>query len=261
MKKILIVISIILLVILTGHFADEAIANFKENLTPKEESFPNSNKGKIIKNRVVLVHGYNKNKNDMIILKENLKKLGYEGMLVDLPLTFKKVEDSSIIFKKKVEEIISNLEENEKVSFVGHSTGGLIIRYFLSNTEYLDKINRAILIATPNQGSKLADIASKLLFTKIFKTLNSLQTDNVKKLGLENIDAIEIGAIAGNKNNLILGKLLKNENDGRVQVDSVKYEDLTDFIVIPYNHKEIHYQFKTAELVDSFLKNGRFENK
>ncbi|WP_018248390.1 alpha/beta fold hydrolase [Orenia marismortui] len=211
--------------------------------------------------KVILVHGYKKNQNDMLVLKENLEDLDYDVILVDLPLTFKKIEACNSIFKQKIEKIISNLDQNEKISFVGHSTGGLIIRCFLSNTEYQGRVHRCVLIATPNQGSQLANIAAKFanIFINIFKTLDSLRSSNVQKLFLEDIATIEVGAIAGNKNNLFLGKLLKNENDGRVQVDSVKYNGLKDFIVIPYGHKEIHYKFKTAELVDSFLRKGKFK--
>jgi esterase/lipase len=215
----------------------------------------------LIEKKVILVHGYNKNQKDMISLKNNLEKLGYSGTLVTLPLTFKKIEYCTSLFKEKVEKIISNLDKNEKISLIGHSTGGLIIRHFLSTTEHLSKIDRAVLIATPNHGSYLAALAARLstTFIKIFKTLDSLHPNKIHRLKLKNIATVEIGAIAGNKNNLILGKLLQEENDGRVQVSSVKYHGLKDFIILPYGHKEIHHQFKTAELVDSFLRNGKFK--
>ncbi|WP_253250779.1 alpha/beta hydrolase [Orenia metallireducens] len=215
----------------------------------------------LIEKKVILVHGYNKNQKDMISLKNNLEKLGYSGTLVTLPLTFKKIEYCTSLFKEKVEKIISNLDKNEKISLIGHSTGGLIIRHFLSNTGYIHKINRCVLIATPNHGSKLAAIAANLstTFIRIFKTLGSLHPDNINRLEFKDIKTVEVGAIAGNKRNLLLGRILAKENDGRVQVNSVKYSGLKDFIILPYGHKEIHHQFKTAELVDSFLRNGKFK--
>lgn len=211
--------------------------------------------------KVVLVHGFNKNQNDMIVLKENLEDMGYEGFLVDLPLTYRKIQYSLQIFKENITPILNELDENEKICLVGHSTGGLIIRLFLSDTKYNDKIDRSVLISTPNNGSKLADLASKAptLYTKIYKTLNSLKTVNIKKMNFRNVDSIEVGAIAGNKNNLLMGKLLKDKNDGRVQVNSVYYKELTDFIIVPYGHKEIHHNYQTAKLVNSFLRNGKFK--
>ncbi|SHH19345.1 lipase family alpha/beta hydrolase [Tepidibacter thalassicus] len=210
--------------------------------------------------KVILVHGFSKNKKDMQTLKENLEKIGYKCILIDLPLTFKEIEHCSSIFEQKIKETIYSLKENEKINLVGHSTGGLIIRHFLSNTKYVDKINRCVLISTPNNGSQLANIASKLsiIFINIFKTLKSLRSESVKSLNLKHIESVEIGAIAGNKNNLLLGKLLKTENDGRVQVNSVKYKELKDFIVVPYGHKEIHHKYEIAELVNTFIENGHF---
>ncbi|WP_245684750.1 alpha/beta hydrolase [Orenia metallireducens] len=215
----------------------------------------------MIAKKVILIHGYNKNQKDMITLKENLTKLGYNGLLVSLPLTFKRIEYCTSLFEERVEEIIPTLDKNEKISLVGHSTGGLIIRHFLSKTKHTAKIDRSVLIATPNQGSQLATIAAKLstTFTKVFKTLDSLHPNNIKKLNLKDISTVEVGAIAGNKSNLLLGKLLAEENDGRVQISSVNYYGLKDFIILPYGHKEIHHQFRTAELVDSFLRIGQFK--
>ena len=46
------------------------------------------------------------------------------------------------------------------------------------------------------------------------------------------------------KNKLLLGKLLTGENDGRVTVNSVYYEGLKYFIILPYQHKEIHYKWE-----------------
>ncbi|KYH28747.1 hypothetical protein CLTEP_27490 [Clostridium tepidiprofundi DSM 19306] len=116
-------------------------------------------------------------------------------------------------------------------------------------------------LSTPNNGSQLANIASKFssIFVNIFKTLESLKPENIENLNLKHIESIEIGAIAGNKNNLLLGKLLKTENDGRVHVNSVKYKELKDFIVVPYSHKEIHHKYEIAKLVSIFIENGKFE--
>ncbi|SDK17149.1 alpha/beta fold hydrolase [Natronincola ferrireducens] len=214
-----------------------------------------------MRNKVVLVHGFNKDHNDMIVLKKNLEKMNYHGLLVNLPLTFKTIDGCRAIFESKIKTILDRSNQDEKIYLVGHSTGGLIIRNFLSTTKYLNRISRVVLIATPNQGSVLSDLFNKAIPRRlnVFKTLESLKTDNVKKLHLKNIiDTVEVGGIAGNRNNLLLGHLINEENDGRVEVSSVKYRGLKDFIILPYGHKEIHYQFETAKLVDSFLQNGKF---
>lgn len=214
--------------------------------------------------KVVLVHGYSKNKKDMTVLKKNLEYLGYEAILADLPLTFNSIEYATEVFEEQMDNIISNLKDGEKIDMVGHSTGGIVIRLFLSNnminTYYENKISRSVLIATPNNGSELANITFKRLhiLSKIFKTLDSLKTENIEKLLLKKPNYTEIGAIAGNNSNSLLGKLLRKPNDGRVEISSVMYDGLKDFIVLPYGHTEIHYKVETAKFVDAFLKKGKF---
>lgn len=211
--------------------------------------------------KIILIHGYNKKSKDMKVLKNNLETKGYEGILVDLPLTFKEIEHSTNILENMISEIIKDIGMDEKIHLVGHSTGGLIIRHLLTITKYLHKIGKCVLIATPNNGSELADIAGSNLkiAMKILRTLKSLQSENIKKLKLKDDHGIEIAAIAGNKQNLFLGRFLNGENDGRVTINSVKFDGLNDFISLQYGHKDIHYQFETAELIDSFLKNGKFD--
>lgn len=210
--------------------------------------------------KVILVHGYFKNHRDVMDLKKNLEKLGYEGIVIDLPLTFHEIKYAYTCFQTKMKEILDSFQEDEKVSLVGHSAGGLIIRMFLSNTKDIHRIHRCVFISTPNKGCRLADIASKRLpiLVTIFKTLKSLTPANVEKLKIKDRKDIEIGIIAGNKSDLILGKLIRGENDGRVELYSTKYEGSTDSITLPYNHNEIHHQFEVAQLVDNFLRNGGF---
>lgn len=208
----------------------------------------------------ILIHGYNKNKNDMSCLSKNLEKLNHKCILVDLPLTHKKIEHAISLFERAIEKILKDIDEDEKINLIGHSTGGLVIRKYLQEAKNRDRINNCVLIATPNNGSELADIASNYFkfLPNIFRTLNSLKTENVKEINFFSDESIRIGAIAGRNEKLILGKLLTGENDGRVTVKSVYYEGLEDFIILPYQHKEIHYKWETAKLIDDFFETGRF---
>lgn len=198
----------------------------------------------------------------MFVLKENLEQLDYQCYVVDLPLTFKSIPTCTAMFKEKFRALTAELTSEARINLVGHSTGGVIIRNFLATTNQQLTIDKVVLIATPNQGSQLANLAAKLstLFVKVFKPINSLQQDNFKTLNLKVPNEIALGAIAGTKSNLVLGNLLAGANDGRIQVKEVKDKTLDDFTVLPYGHKEIHYQFQTAKVVDYFLKNGQFEN-
>ncbi len=193
-------------------------------------------------------------------LHQHLESLGYECFSPNLSLTYKELEFASLTLEGILEEVTaSNLRKDEQIHLVGHSTGGLVIRKLLSDTKHANRIGRCVLIATPNQGSKLAEIAGSVTFyVEVYKTLKSLTYHAVRQLKIENESNIEIAAIAGTKNNLLLGKLIGRENDGRVEVDSVYLPSLNDFMTLPYGHKEIHHQLETAKWVDAFLRTGKF---
>lgn len=197
----------------------------------------------------------------MSSLKKYLEENGYDCVCPNLPLTYKEIEYAVSLLENKFEDVLPSLKEDEKICFVGHSTGGLVIKKFLQNTNHLSKIGRCVLIATPNHGSKLADISSKLKpYYSLFKTLKSISSVHLEKNPIPHTEGIEIGAIAGSKNDLLLGRLLKEENDGRVEVHSVFYPELTDFLILPYGHKTIHYQKDTLECVIRFFETGKFIN-
>ncbi|WP_052015939.1 lipase family alpha/beta hydrolase [Halalkalibacter hemicellulosilyticus] len=206
--------------------------------------------------RAMLIHGFNKQSDDMKPLQHHLEELGYTCLLPELPLTFQDVEDATAL----LEEVMSKLDTSigEKVHLIGHSTGGLVIRKLITNRKYMDTIGRCVLIATPNKGNKLAMLASKVkLYTKIYKTVKSLTQEKIDSYQFSHDHKIEIAAIAGNKSRLWLGRLLDKANDGRVEVASVYFPELTDFATLPYGHKEIHHQKETAAMVDRFLREGR----
>ncbi|MGM8215465.1 lipase family alpha/beta hydrolase [Bacillaceae bacterium W0354] len=206
--------------------------------------------------KIILVHGFNKNKKDMIPMAKLLEQRGFQCLLPNLPLRY---QEFDLSVSQLAKYLIKYVEMNEKVHLVGHSTGGLVIRKLISNGTLNNKIKRAVLIASPNKGSQLAQIANKYkVYVNIFKTLKSLDPEYVAKLDLIHDRTIEIGAIAGNKKGSILSKLIKGENDGRVEIDSVIFNALTDYTVLPYWHKEIHRVEETADQVVHFLNTGHF---
>ncbi|WZL71952.1 alpha/beta fold hydrolase [Clostridiaceae bacterium 35-E11] len=208
---------------------------------------------------VILVHGYHKSSRDMLVLKKNLEQLHYQVIALDLPLTYQRLTEGINCFEKAMDEICRENKNRVKLHLVGHSTGGLIIRNFIYMHKTIN-IGRCVCIATPHKGTKIVDLIGRIfpIFVKAFKTLEDLKTNKAYIYDQWRCSNIEVGVIAGNKSNLLLGKLLTEKNDGRVEVESTKFKDMKDFIVTPYGHKEIHYQYQTAQLIDQFLKKGFF---
>lgn len=193
-------------------------------------------------------------------LEIHLEKMGHECISINLKLTYREFVDAVMDLETLVMKL--NLMAGEKINLVGHSTGGLVIRKFLSDSKYNHLIGKCVLIATPNKGSRLADFASNIKgYTKIYRTLKSLTSQYLANINFTNDANIEMGVIAGNKNNLLLGKLLKGESDGRVELNSAYFLQATDFITFSYGHKEIHHKIGTAKAVDAFLKYGKFSKE
>lgn len=209
---------------------------------------------------IILVHGFNKNKKDMSFLQKYFNNLNYETVTLSLPTIFSSLEHCTDLFEEKLFKI-QNIKNNRysKIHFVGHSFGGLIIRKFLSR-HFIKNIGRCVLIATPNQGSQLADITNNYFSfsLNIVKSLKSMLIQNLNISSPIN-ESIEIGVIAGNKCNLLLGHLfLPKNNDGRVEINSTKIDNMKDYIILEYGHKEIHHKLKTANYIKSFLQKGEF---
>ncbi len=210
---------------------------------------------------VILVHGFNNDDSDMFPLKTRLNRLGYRSFTVNLPLRFSALDECISSFENQFQQLVPSLGYYNKIHFIGYSMGGLVIRSFLANNTVV-KLGRCVLIATPNQGTKLADISEQLLkpLGQIYKPLKSLRTSSISIGKPINTPKPEIGVIAGNANKHFLRVFLTGENDGRVEVESTKCDDMIDFMIRPYGHKEIHHQAEIAELIDVFLQTGKFED-
>ncbi len=210
--------------------------------------------------KILLLHGFYRDGSDMVTLKEYLEEMGYQATALDLPLTFDELEDSSQLLEERIDQLAVDLSQGERIALVGHSTGGLVIRHYLQRSEKTDLIGNCVLIATPNQGSSLAGTVAGIssTFVDYFATLDSISPERVAETELYQRGEVAVGAIAGNSESLVTSRLLEDENDGLVEVSSVKYDGLEDFIVIPYSHQRIHYQPLTAQLVDNFLRQQSF---
>ncbi|MDV6377781.1 alpha/beta hydrolase [Sporosarcina sp. GW1-11] len=207
--------------------------------------------------QVLLLHGFSKTARDMQTLATNLESRGYQCQSLNLPLTRREFDLSTALVENTLYDMAS--KQDTKIHLVGHSTGGLLLRNVLKETEVIQSIGRCVQIATPNRGSRLAHIASKVMrSTEYFRTLKSLHASYIEKLNLPDFTPFPIGGIAGTRNHLWLGKLLPGENDGLVELESVHYPGLSDFITLPYGHTEIHHKQEVAELTARFLQTGRF---
>jgi pimeloyl-ACP methyl ester carboxylesterase len=107
---------------------------------------------------VLLIHGYRSTHN---VWDEWEDKLGQVGIYTKA-VTFPRNDEcgSAIDHAIQLNKIVRDFKEEagaEKINIVTHSKGGLDARVYLANNPSSDDVANLIMIATPNEGSPLAD--------------------------------------------------------------------------------------------------------
>ncbi len=192
----------------------------------------------------------------MDTLETYLRAAGYHTESPTLPTTFGTLEECTAQFEQAFTELAG---EYTRIHLVGHSLGGLVIRSFLAQNR-APTLGRCVLIATPNGGTGLAGFAKKYFpfSLALYRSLEDIQPGGPDIPEPLQTPPPEIGAIAGNDSNLLLGRFIEGDNDGRVPVESVPFDGMSDFTVVPYGHHNIHHTAEVAMLVGAFLRTGSF---
>lgn len=210
---------------------------------------------------IILLHGLARSKRSMATLGRRLSDEGYSVLNLAYPSRSKTIEEfANGILPKTIESCRKN--GANKIHFVTHSMGGIIVRYFLKYHE-VSNLGRVVMLSPPNGGSEVVD---KLGHIFIFKWINGpagqqLGTGNdhlPKKMGAVDFD---LGVITGDKSiNPLLSFIIPGDDDGKVSVKSAKVKGMRDFIVIHATHPFIMKNRQAIEQTISFLKYGKFQN-
>ncbi|WP_432822333.1 alpha/beta fold hydrolase [Trichloromonas sp.] len=123
---------------------------------------------------VLLLHGLFHNRACWLWLRLRLMLLGVRSLhSINLP-PWKDVESLTERVAKKVDEL-RLASGATKVHLVGHSMGGIIARNYLQIRGGAQKVDRCVLIASPNSGSRLAALALSPLATTLMPGSELLQ--------------------------------------------------------------------------------------
>lgn len=211
---------------------------------------------------VVTLHGMGRTSKSMNALAKSLQKENFLVYNIDYPSRKKTIEE---LAETVVKQGLDYCEQHqaEKIYFVTHSLGGLLVRYYFSKYP-TDKLTRVVMLGPPNKGSQVAD---NLQSWEIFKSINGpagqqLSTSAesfVNQLPAANFD---VGIIAGTKTfNPILSLMLPNPDDGKVTLENTKVEGMKDFIALPVTHTFMMKNKKVIKQVVHFLRNGQFDHE
>lgn len=211
---------------------------------------------------VILLHGLARTSHSMETMQNALQQENYHVVNINYPSRKKSIE---VLSPAAINTglVQCHLKHNEKVHFVTHSMGGILIRYYLEHNK-IERLGRIVMLAPPNGGSEVVDKLKKLpgfsfingqAGSQLGTDVNSLPN----KLSSPNC---EVGIIAGTKTiNPILSLLLSNPDDGKVSVKNTKLEGMSDFITVPVSHPFIMKNDTVIKQTIHFLGDGIFLHK
>lgn len=209
---------------------------------------------------VVLLHGLMRSSMSMNKMQRELDEAGFATANVDYPSRDHTIEELADMAVPDGLAACREFDDVERIHFVTHSLGGILVRQYLSE-QTIDDLGRVVMLGPPNQGSAAAD---EMLGVPGYDWVNGPAGRQLGK-GEESLPLrlgpanFELGVIAGNRTiDPITSAVLENPDDGRVSVEDTKLEGMTDFVVVDHSHAFMMRMRKPIELTVAFLKDGSF---
>ncbi len=212
---------------------------------------------------VVLLHGLARTAGSMEKMQAGLADAGFETVNVGYPSRKHTIEELAQTAIPQGIEACAERPDVERVHFVTHSLGGILLRQYLSERR-IENLGRVVMLGPPNQGSVAAD---ELQDVPGFDWLNGPAGRQLGKgedsvpLQLGPAD-FELGIIAGNRTiDPLTSAVLENPDDGRVSVDDTRLDGMSDFVVVEHSHAFMMRMREPIELTIRFLETGSFEDR
>ncbi len=209
---------------------------------------------------VIVLHGLVRSRTSMDKLAEFLNdNSDLEAVSVSYASTRGDVAEHAAALARVVE----NLDGVERIHFVAHSLGNIVIRYYLGEHagDKADKrIGRIVMLAPPNHGAQLAErFGDNALFELISGSSGKQIVDWDKLEPKLAVPTGEFGIIAGSAVPDAGGNpLIEGEDDLVLAVEETKLAGASDFRVAQVEHTFIMNNDDVRKWVQSFLENGYF---
>ena len=214
---------------------------------------------------VLLFHGLGRTGLSMLPMARALRRAGFAPHVADYPS--RKHAIGPLVDRVVVPRVDALLDEGaERVHFVTHSLGGVLVRAFAAaradDGRPLPEGSRAVMLAPPHAGSEVADaLRQREPFRSVLgPTLAELGTDGgTGPNALGPVRGVEVGVIAGTRSLVPFGRLFDGPHDGLVSVASAHAPDgLADRAVVPKTHALLMMSPAVIRLTVRFLQTGRF---
>ena len=213
---------------------------------------------------VILLHGLNRGHKSMQPLADYLRNAGYQILNFQYASGRAGINDHALALQNVVEGLGEQLDE---ICFVAHSMGNIVVRHYLHNIRQPEgvtagdpRIKRMVMIAPPNQGSRMARLLDGTRLFQVITGKSGLQLGS----GWKQIESqlatprFEFAIIAGGSGDeACLGNpLLNGQDDLTVSVQETRLPGAHDTVVRPFSHTYIMQQPETMEMTLRFFENG-----
>lgn len=205
---------------------------------------------------VILLHGMGRSPRLFRDMERDLRAAGYDAVAISYPSLTRGIAGHA----DQVEALLAGARDAERVSFVTHSLGGLVVR------EVLDRqgdwrahlaLGRVVMLAPPNQGSELAESLAGL------PPYHWIGGPSAAEIAAGPPFApmpatVEVAVIAGGTpGGRGFNPLLSENNDGVVTVGETRLAGARDSMTVTAIHTLIASMPETIDATRSFLETGR----
>lgn len=196
----------------------------------------------------------------MQTMYEALRDASFAAVNVDYPSRERTIEELAPMAVGAGLDGCRAVGNIERIHFVTHSLGGILLRQYLANNE-IPELGRVVMLGPPNQGSIAVD---KFRDIPGFNWVNGPAGRQLGKgeasvpLSLGPAE-FELGIIAGDRSiDPLTSAVLENPDDGRVSVEDTKLDGMDDFVVVSHSHAFMMRMRRPIELTINFLRSGEF---
>lgn len=214
---------------------------------------------------VVLLHGIGHSELNMKGIKFALEDADYQTLNIGYPSRDKNLVELSDFLDKKLKEEGVWDGGYDKINFVTHSMGGLVVRTYLNaNKEMVSgsKLGRVVMLAPPNGGSEVADLLKDFLPYKWAFGPAGQELTTEQQIKTKTDVYYDLGIIAGNKDwpYIIAAHIIPGDSDGRVALEKTKLKGMKDHVTLSATHSFISWKPSVHKQIIHFLKHGEFKH-